>query len=169
MRMLRVMAICAVVIAKGAFAQADSVVSWPVDSGSLVRVKAASLGPTFRRGTLTSTTTDSITLEPSRAGRFSVGLDQITSLQVLQESHTEKAKYTLIGLLVGAAGGAILGAATYAPGKCDPSAIICIDVFDRGSTAAMGAVLLGAVGGLVGLMAGASPKETWASVPLPAK
>lgn len=169
MPMLRVMAICAVVASNSALAQTDSIARWPVDSGARVRVRAATLGPMFRRGTLTSATADSIVIQQPRVGRFAVGLDQITSLQVLRESHTEKAKYTMIGLLVGAAGGAILGAATYSPTKCDSSVTFCIDVFDRSSTAAMAAVLLGAVGGLVGLMAGASPKETWASVPIPAR
>jgi len=169
MRSSWILALCATLATHAASAQTARVTQWPLDSGRLVRIRVATLGPSLRRGTLTSTTADSITIEPPRVGRFSVGLDQITRLEVLQESHTAKAKYTMIGLLVGAAGGALLCAATYSPSKCDPSVTFCIEVFDRSASAAMGAVLLGAVGGLVGLMAGASPKETWAPVPIPAR
>lgn len=143
--------------------------TWPLDSGTTIRVKAASLGPEFRRGTLRATTADSITIAPRWSGTLSVGLDGISSLQVLTESHTAKAKYSMIGLLVGAIGGAFLGAATYSPSKCDATVTFCIDVFDRGTSTAIGAVMFGAVGGLVGLMAGAAPKETWMQVPVPTR
>ena len=75
----------------------------------------------------------------------------------------------LFGLLVGAAGGAILGAMTYSPSKCDSSVSFCVDLFDQGSSAAMGAVLLGGVGALVGFIAGAAPKETWVPVTIPTR
>ena len=143
--------------------------AWPLDSGTMIRVKDVRLGATFLRGTLTSTTPDSITVRSLRAREFVVGLDRINSVQVLTESHTAKARYTMIGLLVGAVGGAILGAATYSEPKCDNSVSFCIAVFDRGSTAALAAVVTGAAGALVGFIAGASPKETWVSVPVPSR
>jgi hypothetical protein len=133
----------------------------------MVRVQATRLGPGFRRGKLRSTTTDSLTVAPLDATSFSVGLNEIQKLQLLRESHTARAKYTAIGLLVGAAGGAILGAATYSESKCDSSVSFCVDIFDRSTSAAMGAVLLGAVGGLAGFIAGSSPQETWIAVSLP--
>lgn len=169
MRRSWILALCATLAPKAILAQAAEAGQWPLDSGTRIRVQAASLGPTFRRATLRSTTRDSISLEPPHAAAFSIGLDEIKTLQVLRESHTAKAKYTTIGLLVGAAGGAILGAITYSPTKCDPSVSFCVDVFDQGSSAAMGAVLLGAAGGLVGLIAGASPKETWVPVTVPTR
>jgi len=143
--------------------------TWPLDSGTMIRVRDVSLGPTFLRGTVTSTTPDSITIRSPRAGVFAVALDRINSVQVLTESHTAKAKYTMIGLLVGAVGGAIVGAATYSEPKCDSSVSFCIAVFDRGSTAAVAAAVTGAAGALVGLLAGAAPKETWVSVPVPSR
>ena len=143
--------------------------AWPLDSGTMIRVRDLSLGPTFLRGTLTSTTQDSITITSPRAGVFAVGLDHINSVQVLTESHTAKAKYTMIGLLVGVVGGAIVGAATYSEPTCDSSVSFCIAVFDRSSTAALGAVVTGAAGALIGFLAGASPKETWVSVPVPSR
>ena len=169
MRRLWTLAIYALVAGHTTAAQTATHVNWPIDSGAKVRVRASTLGPSFRRGTLASTTADSVIIQPERAGKFSVGLDQITSLQVLRESHTAKAQYTMFGLLIGAAAGAVLGAATYSPSKCNGSESFCIEVFDRGSTAALGAVTLGLVGGLVGLMAGASPKETWETVPIPSR
>ena len=150
-------------------AQQQSAVAWPLDSGTIVRVRSTSLGPSFHKGTLVTTTADSIWIAGPRAEPLAVPIHQITSMGVLKESHTNKAMYTTIGLLAGALAGAVLGAATYSPNKCDPSVTFCVDVFDQGSSAAMGAVLLGAVGGLVGLMAGASPKETWTPVSLPAR
>jgi hypothetical protein len=141
--------------------------TWPLDSGTVIRV--TSVGSNFRRGTLTSTTSDSITIDRPRVGRFAVGLDQVRNVEVLTESHTEKAKYTLIGLLVGAGAGALIGAVTYSPSKCDASVSFCLDVFDRSATTAIGALVFGAAGGLVGLMAGAAPKETWVSVPVPSR
>ena len=168
MRMLKALALT-LIVANLAGAQTAPDITWPLDSGTKIRIRAASLGASFRRGTLTRTTPDSITIEPLRAGAFSVGLDQVSSVQVLTESHTAKAKYTMIGLLIGAGTGAILGAATYSPAKCDASVTFCVDVFDRGATTAVAAVALGAVGALVGLMAGASPKETWVPVSVPAR
>ena len=102
-------AIYALLATSTAAAQGVSKPQWPLDSGTKVRVQAMALGPSFRRGTLTSTTRDSIVIEPVRANKFSVGLDQISSLQVLTESHTEKAKYTMIGLLIGAAETFVVG------------------------------------------------------------
>ena len=169
MRLSSVLALCATLLTSAAMAQARTPPAWPLDTGTLIRVQATGLGFAFRRGTLKSTTADSISLKPSRAGAFSIGLDQISSLQVLRESHTAKAKYTMIGLLVGAAGGAILGAMTYSPSKCDSSVSFCVDLFDQGSSAAMGAVLLGGVGALVGFIAGAAPKETWVPVTIPTR
>ena len=169
MQRLWYLAFSVTLLTRTAATQTSPDVKWPVDSGTKVRVLVVGLGSGVRRGTLVSTTTDSITVEPVSAGSFSVGLDQIKSLHVLSGSHTNKAKYTMVGLLVGALTGAVLGAATYSPSKCDPSVTFCVDVFDRGASAAMGAVLLGGVGGLVGLMAGASPKETWTSVSLPSR
>ncbi len=60
------------------------------------------------------------------------------------------------GLLVGAAGGGILGASTWA---CPPDSLIC---FSRGISAAAGAVLLALPGLLVGgIVGGQKTHEAW--------
>jgi hypothetical protein len=169
MNRLMTLTVLAVGLATDVHAQQQSPVAWPVDSGTMVRVRSTSLGPSFRKGTLLATTADSIWIAVPRSDALGVPIQQITSMGVFRESHTNKATYTMVGLLVGALGGALLGAATYSPSKCDPSVTFCVDVFDRGASAAMGAVVLGAVGGLVGLMAGASPKESWTPVSLPSR
>ena len=169
MKALLMLAIYAVAVANTAAAQAPVKIEWPIDSGAKVRVMAESLGPTFRRATLVATTQDSIAIQPARSATISLGLDQIRSFEVLTDSHTNKAKYTMVGLLIGSLGGAVLGAATYSPSKCDASVSFCIEVFDRGTSTAVGAFVFGAIGGLVGLMAGASPKETWATVSVPSR
>lgn len=169
MNRLMTLTVLAIGLATDVPAQQQPAVAWPVDSGTMVRVRSTSLGPSFHKGTLVATTADSIWIAIPRSDAQGFPIHQITSIGVLKESHTNKAKYTAVGLVVGALAGAILGAATYAPSKCDPSVSFCVDVFDQGTSTAMGAVLLGGVGGLVGLMAGASPKETWTPVSLPAR
>ncbi len=164
--MLRVLAICAVGLANTALAQSGSMAGWPVDSGSIVRVSASTVGPELRRGTLVSTTPDSLVIAPKDQRAFSVRTANISKLEVMRGTHTAKAKYALVGLLIGVAGGAALGASTYSD-SCG-QAEFCLD-FGRGFAAASGAVLLGAVGALIGTINGASPKETWVPVPLPSR
>lgn len=66
-----------------------------------------------------------------------------------------------IGLLVGTAGGALLGAATYRAPDCGPEAIICLD-FGRGFSATVAAIMGGGTGILLGATFGASAKyELW--------
>ncbi len=164
MSILRVLAICAVGLANSALAQTGAIVNWPIDSGSVVRVSATTLGAELRRGTLISTTSDAIVIAPKDQTAFSVPTANISKLEVMRGTHTAKAKYALIGLLIGAAGGAALGATTYSD-SCTQGEF-CLD-FGRGFAAASGAVLLGAVGGLIGVLNGASPKETWVPVLVP--
>jgi hypothetical protein len=164
--MLRILAICALGLANGALAQTGTIVAWPIDSGSVVRVSGSTLGSEVRRGTLVATTPDSLVIVPKDQTAFSVHTATISKLEVMRGTHTAKAKYALVGLLIGAAGGAALGASTYSD-SCG-QAEFCLD-FGRGFAAASGAVLLGAVGALIGTINGASPKETWIPVLVPSR
>ncbi|HJP60783.1 MAG TPA: hypothetical protein VJ865_12320, partial [Gemmatimonadaceae bacterium] len=130
MNRLIVLRVLVTAVATDVHAQQQSAVAWPVDSGTMVRVRSSSLGPSFRKGTLVTTTADSIWIAVPRSDALGVPINRITSMGVLKESHTSKAKYATIGLFVGALTGALLGAATYSPAKCDPSVTFCVDVFD---------------------------------------
>ena len=69
-----------------------------------------------------------------------------------------------MGLVIGVAVGAVLGAATYEEPKCTPDAWMC-GFMDpgRGGTAAITGAAGGILGTLVGFIAGAaSPAERWA-------
>ena len=156
------------VAANVAAAQTAPVKDWPLDTGSKVRVLSPALGPSFQSGYLMSKATDTLVIRPQKGAAFSVSTNQITTLQVVRGTHTNKAKYSLIGFVLGALGGAVIGAATYSPAKCTEGTF-CIDLASRSFDTAAGAILLGGVGTLVGFVAGAVPKENWISVPLPTR
>ena len=69
-----------------------------------------------------------------------------------------------MGLVIGVAVGAVLGAATYEEPKCTPDAWMC-GFMDpgRGGATTIGAATVGILGTVVGFIAGApSPAERWA-------
>lgn len=150
-----------------AVGQTTAVAEWPLDSGSKVRVLAATLGPHFRSGTLVSTSEESILIATGKNGDLTVPTDKITMIAVARGTHTSKAKYMFAGLVLGGLAGALVGAASYSPTKCTTGEW-CFDMGQEFSVAA-GAILFGGAGAVVGLIAGASPKDNWISVPLPAR
>lgn len=96
----------------------------------------------------------------------SLALADVRSVRVSRGSNRLRSLLTkgLIGTAIGAAGGALLGAATYSKGSCD--FVVC----SRGSAA----FLVGIVGGAGGLLFGSiygleEGKERWEAAALPAR
>lgn len=127
--------------------------------GSLVRISRE--GQALRTGTVVALTSDSLEVqftgsaEPAR-----LPLDQVTRLEVSRGSERHPA-YAGGGALIGVAVGAVGG---FASGTDDCSRhLVCIS---RPAGALLGGAVLGAAGGILGLIAGAIPSETWERVQL---
>ncbi len=150
------------------FAAAQArVPTWPLDSGSRIRVLSAVFGDQSQIGTLISTRADTVLFRPAaNLTPFAVTTSNIVKLDVARGRHQQKAKGALIGFLVGAAGGAALAAATTKPPDCSNGCTI--GDLTRGQTAVIGGAL-GAIGGtLVGTLIGALlGADTWVPVAVP--
>jgi hypothetical protein len=130
--------------------------------GSRVRVSHPFAG--IRTGTVVALTPDTLEM---RLGEDSVSvhlpLVEVTRLEVSRGKRRHMSD-AAVGLVVGAAVGAVAG---YATGDNDCShEFIC---FDRSATAAIGGIFFGGLGGVIGLVKGVIPTETWERVPLQAR
>jgi hypothetical protein len=145
--------------------QQTSIPAWPIATGSRVRIVSPVLGNEQKNGWVVTTTPDSLVFLPAKdSARVSISTTRIISIDVLHGTHTEKKNDTVIGMLIGATGGAILGYATYKrPKPCD---IICFDP-GRGGQAAIGGALGGILGSFIGFVVGSRPIDTWVPVALP--
>ena len=168
MRTLAWVAISMFCLVNSAAAQTSTAVAWPIDSGSKVRVLSSALGPRFRTGILESATSDSVVIRPPRAEPVTLATHGIERLDVARGTHTRKASGALLGLTLGALGGAVLAAATYSPPRCDRNTDSwCFEFFDQGATAMFGGALGGLLGAITGLIIGASPRDNWVPVSMP--
>ena len=146
-----------------AIASAQWPASWPLDSGSKVRILSPVVGDQFQIGTLISTRADTVLFRPAgNLTPFTVTTSHIVKLDVARGSHQQKAKGALIGLLAGAAGGALFGIAAY-PNPCTDFCFL-----NRGETAAIMGGLGGVAGALIGaLVGGFVLADTWVPVAVP--
>lgn len=116
----------------------------PIQAGDEVRVTAPALTPRPLTGRLLAVDERELTLSV-KGTQMTVPRGQIT----LIERRTRKSALDLRGSLWGLTGGATLGAAVgFFAGKDCTGGGLC---FSRGRTAAMGAVVFGALGALAGL------------------
>jgi len=139
---------------------------WPVTAGSAVRVESPVLGSGFHKGSVVTATYDTLLFQPKAAApAIAIATPNIVKLEIAQGRHTNKARGALLGFLIGAGAGAVLGAATYT--KPDCSGFICVYPDSRAFDASVGAVLLGSVGAIVGAVIGSHPRETWVPVAVP--
>ena len=146
-------------------AQTPPIPEWPLAPGSRVRILSPVLGDKPKTGSVVSSTSDTIFFRSAKQSNpTALGAPNIVKLEVAHGTHTRTMKGTLLGLTFGALGGAALAAATYKTPKCQT---FCIDVFGRGDTAALGGVLGGAAGAIVGGIWGARPTDTWVPVTVP--
>jgi len=124
------------------------------------RVRFSHPGEGTRTGAVVALTPDTLSiLIPGRAEPARVPLDQLTRLEVSRGMQRQPLRRAGIGFLVGAGVGAI-GVAAIEAG-CDSSREIC---FGAGGGALIGGIFYGAVGGVIGLVAGVIPSEKWERV-----
>jgi hypothetical protein len=126
------------------------------------RVRVTQPGEGTRVGTVVQVTADSLEVrfEPdSLPTHMAVG--QVTRLYVSLGKERRVMHRTGVGFLVGSGVGAVWGA--IGESDCDSSELFCLGA---GGGALLGGVLIGAVGGIVGMVAGLSPSERWERVPL---
>ena len=142
-----------------AIAQSGST-QWPLDSGSRVRIQSPIFSDKTQHGTVVSTQADTLHFQLGRGtASTAVGLHDITSIDVLQGTHSRKMKGTLIGFALGAGIAAGISAATWKETNGFD--------FGRGGDAALMALPGGLIGAVVGMLVGAQETDTWVHVELP--
>lgn len=165
--------LCAVALATPLLSVAQTPIKsdWPLDSGARVRILTPFLGDHSQTVTVVSATRDMLVFrQGSEPATQSVGTPQITRLEVATGTHANKLKGALIGLLAGAAGGAIFGSATsQRPAPCQPQQF-CLNLdFGRGAATAAGAAAGAVVGTLAGMLIGIHQTDTWTPVAVPVR
>jgi hypothetical protein len=134
--------------------------------GARARLIVSDYGEDLQTGTVTAVRGDSIVFRRDKAGdSLTIGFAHVGRLDVGRGRHARPITGLGLGFLAGAAAGAIAGAATYQKPACTNDSF-CLD-FGVGANVAGGAVLGGAGGALVGLIAGAFiHTERWRTVSL---
>ena len=131
----------------------ERMVAPSVEQDSRVRITAPSLGLSEAVGTVQEATDDALVVQfefPRRVG--TVDRSDITNMEVSIQRERRVLKGLGVGLLVGAGGGVVLGLAS----GDDQAGFISFTAEEK---AMMGAVALGLVGGVVGLIAGAAVRH----------
>ena len=161
MRFIRILCSAALVAPTFAAAQAGPIPEWPITPGSRVRILSPILGDQKQTGWVVSTTSDTLVFLPAKQSTSTaIGTLNIVAIDVAHGTHTQKLQDALVGLLVGAGGGAILGYATYKrPKPCD----YCL-VFGRGFATAIAGGVGGILGTFVGVLFGSRQGDTWVPV-----
>jgi hypothetical protein len=134
--------------------------SQPLAPGSRVRFTYA--GDDARTGTLVALTADSLEVRlPGRSQASRMPLSRVMRLDVSNGSERHILATGQLGLLVGVAVGAGIGAVSNV--SCDANGVGCMS---RSDNMMLGGVFLGALGGVVGLIAGLRGSEKWEHVQL---
>ena len=129
--------------------------------GARIRITQAGENP--RVAILVAQNSEEIVVQgPRGANDDAVPLDRITQLEVSTGRHRNVLRGLALGVGIGGAAGLILGAAAYEP--CTGMCIMAPK--DRGESAALGGVVLGTLGLVVGGLVGLASHDTWQRVPL---
>src|SRR6476661_6528219 len=98
---------------------------WPVTAGSAVRVESPVLGSGLHKGTAVTATNDTLLFQPKAvAPAIAIATPNIIKLEIARGQHTNKAHGALLGFLIGAGAGAVLGAATYKKSECSDFCVV---------------------------------------------
>jgi len=140
---------------------------WPIATGSRVRIVSPILGDQRQTGFVAASTADTLVFRPAArdASPIAIATPNIARIEVASGTHSRKAKGALVGLLIGAGAGALIGAAAYKkPKPCG-----CIRLFEdsRGSDAAIAGFLGGLVGAITGAIIGSRQTDSWVPVAVP--
>ena len=149
------------ILLAGLFMVPAALAGQSVSAGSRVRVTQPREGT--RIGTVVALTVDSLEVrfapgsDPAR-----VALAEVTRLDVSRGSERRTMGRAAMGVVVGVGVGSLIGAVSAS--DCSTTVQVCRT--SRGNRILSGGTLLGAVGGVVGLIAGRSPSEKWEPVSL---
>ena len=162
---------------------ADSAAGLPLRAGARVRVESAAAGLAERAGTLTLVTRDSLRLRPDSGTEITIPATAVDRVE-LSVGRTSRGKLVATGLGIGTVLGLAMGLKLATLSDCDfddedddaramrsrarrshdPD---CTPYMD-GDTGLRVTAILGALGALVGVSAGASaPTERWQRIALP--
>jgi len=158
-----VSAVMLTLLAAAASAQESQSLPSGVQAGARVRATAPSVGTVS--GRVIAVHGDIVDLKSDQSrDTVHIVASQLTALDVSTAQHTRRLAGTGIGFLSGAVLGGVLGAATYRKPDCSGEVLFCD--LGPGFDATAGAVLLGGVGAVVGLLVGSVSVDTWEPVAL---
>jgi hypothetical protein len=164
-----ILVLCATALAVPALtaAQTAPTPDWPLTPGLRVRVLSPALGNGPKTGSVVAATSDTLIFLPAKqSASTALGASDIARIEVARGTHTRKLQGALLGLFLGAAAGAVISSASYAPPNCAPG-VWCMDVFGQGGETVAGGVLGGLLGMLVGTIVGDRKTDTWVPVTVP--
>lgn len=140
---------------------------WPIAIGSRVRIVSPILGDQRQTGFVAASTTDTLVFRPAArdASPIAIATPNIARIEVASGTHSRKAKGALVGLLVGAGAGALIGAASYKKPK--PCGCFFVLEDSRGFDAALGGFLGGILGVITGAIIGSRQTDSWVPVAIP--
>lgn len=155
-----------VVLAATASAQESRGLPSEVQPG--VRVRAVSPAAGTVTGRVTAVQGDDFLVARDRlADTVRLSASQLSSLDLSVGRHKRRWRGAGVGLLGGAALGAVIGAATYRKPDCSGATYFCD--LNRGFDAAFGAVVFGGIGAATGALVGAGKADDWKPLALPAR
>lgn len=130
----------------------------PMETGNRVRITAPSLGLFGMVGTILDSQERAVVFRFDASSRVDT-LDRaaITEMDISIRRERRMGKSVGIGLLVGAGAGALIGLAS--GGNEGEGEFI---TFTDGEVVALGAVVLGVIGGAIGVLAGLQRRDVWA-------
>jgi hypothetical protein len=136
--------------------------SQTIQTGSRVRIVASSLPGGVGVGNIITSDADSLIVQRERPQEVvRLARAEVSSIQVSAGHRRHAGRGALLGVLIGAGSGAVIGAMTWSP--CTGFCFLEPDT--RGASAALGAGVLGTVGAVVGTIAGVfSVSDEWQSV-----
>jgi hypothetical protein len=148
-------------------AQASPNPNWPLTPGLRVRILSPALGWRPKTGSVVSATSDTLVFLPAKQSiSTALATPKIAAIEVARGTRTHKLQGAMLGLLAGAAAGAIISSATYKPPKCAADTW-CFDVLGQGGETAIGGMLGGLLGILVGSVVGNRETDNWVPVQVP--
>ena len=165
MRFTRILWSAALVAPALSAAQTAAVRDWPVAAGSRVRILSPALGDQKQTGSVLSATSDTLVFLPLKQSISTpISTPNIAGIEVARGTHTSKLVGALLGFVVGAGAGSIIGSVTYKRPKCVD---FCFDMFGREGNIVVGGVLGGLGGTIAGLVVGNRKSDNWVPVTVP--
>ena len=137
---------------------------WPIAPGSRVWILSPVFGNRGATGSVVSATADTLVFRAAKESTSTtIATPHIVRIEVARGTHTNTARFTIGGFLVGAMVGTAIGAATHHSPSYNS-----LD-FSQQAAAFGGGLIGGVAGALVGASIGKRPSDTWVPVALPGR